>query len=1186
MKQLYKKFMITVLLLVSVQFAFSQTDFIPVKGLASGRSGFALWNANGQGPESQATGHVLPTAATPVGQAHFYMSTRDYDNIDLQSQFGMTGNGSFSGFTGLWSTMMSIGYNVSDIHVGFELFCLGDDIENEDWWWDSPSIEVRKYQGNINFYIGSELILTKWDADFLLTIDYGDPLNPNDDYCYAETPFFIPSNVSYNASTNAQTIATSFVNDFGQNGIRLVIDDLYPAPVFNFVGSGRTGIYMEFQDASIEKGDQAACNLDEYFDVYAMDCQRYQFSASTYGATNPQFVWTIDGVDYPDTNYFSMSFAPGDHDVEIYMEDLAITGCVYHDSTVITVLDSIGGNFSVDVTDNHLEVDAMGITGGSGDFNYTWDFGNGYNVSNLEYVEVAYIDTGNYSVCLTVTDQENYYCTYYVCNTAEILTTDGCNLSTYFFDNTSSCTLTRNFSAYYQSVGGMVNIFWDMGDGNTYQDTADVEHTFAVPGTYIVSVTVEDPLDPSCTAYYEEEVIVDNSFQVNLSYTIDHNTVLFNAGLSGVAPGANMDWNFGDGDYEYGQMTQISHEYGDTGIYNACLYVSDYTSGCSEQQCLNIEITEMDYCMAYADFWFDVDTTGYVFSFFSNSSQSNQHYWYFDDGATSTEMNPVHTCNADGFYDVFLSVFDTLADCYDEIEIQIQVGTTDCYADFYYYPSPTSNSVTFVCSSGSDASLYYWSFDDGTFSHQKNPVHIFPDGGYYSVCLVVSDSLGACIDEYCDYVAVGDLNCQASFGLYVDSLNNTVHFQNNSVGQNLLYYWEFGDGAYSAAVNPTHNYGHPGYFYAGIYIEDTVDGCWGYYEDIVMIGDVSMDCEADFSYISNETSNEVIFHNTSGNLASLSVKWNFGDGTSSTVQNPVHTFASGGYYDVCLTIQNAATGCYNIYCDNVIAGDPDADCYAGFFYITDTTKVKFVNASSVNITDYAWDFGDGATSALKSPVHNYGTPDFYIAFLEVENSTTGCFDYYFDYVNAGAGDQGLQAAFGYIVDSTSKSNQYPVDFKGAAFGDPAVISWDFGDGSTDSSTLKPTHIYDSAGTYNVCFSISDPITGASDSYCQDVEVNEIMSVFELPEFELMTMKIFPNPATTELSVQISLDQVSDVNIEVIDIAGRVLFATSTDFGGATDGVVRINIENLESGTYFVRAENRSHTKTLRFVIGR
>lgn len=139
-------------------------------------------------------------------------------------------------------------------------------------------------------------------------------------------------------------------------------------------------------------------------------------------------------------------------------------------------------------------------------------------------------------------------------------------------------------------------------------------------------------------------------------------------------------------------------------------------------------------------------------------------------------------------------------------------------ACFDYYPTDnlrTSDTIQFSnCSVNSN--YYYWDFGDGSFSHEKNPKHVFKNKKSYHVKLIVSKWLP---DKYTNTQESDTLSrlIDISVGVpkacftYTNLLGTKVSFSNcSSYGNN--YNWDFGDGNFSAEQNPTHIY-----VYGGLY---------------------------------------------------------------------------------------------------------------------------------------------------------------------------------------------------------------------------------------------------------------------------------------------------------------------------------------------------------------------------------
>lgn len=138
--------------------------------------------------------------------------------------------------------------------------------------------------------------------------------------------------------------------------------------------------------------------------------------------------------------------------------------------------------------------------------------------------------------------------------------------------------------------------------------------------------------------------------------------------------------------------------------------------------------------------------------------------------------------------------------------------------------------------------------------------------------------------------------------------------------------------------------------------------------------------DADFSYTQNDL--QVSFTDLSQNAQA--VGWEFGDNNYSNQASPTHTYAAPGTYLVCLVAMDSCgddTTCESIV---VTCGAPTA----GFDFQTIGMQVDFTDTSNsaATITDWHWDFGDGDTSNVQNPSHNYQFPGSYQVCLEVEDA--------------------------------------------------------------------------------------------------------------------------------------------------------------------------------------------------------
>lgn len=199
--------------------------------------------------------------------------------------------------------------------------------------------------------------------------------------------------------------------------------------------------------------------------------------------------------------------------------------------------------------------------------------------------------------------------------------------------------------------------------------------------------------------------------------------------------------------------------------------------------------------------------------------------------------------------------------------------------------------------------------------------------------------------------------------------------------------------------------------------------------------------------------------------------WDFGDGGTSTEQNPVHQYENAGVYDVSLTITDGL----------------NSDTRTEYQYITTQTSVQadffvvptigsqpmtamFEPVVAGLVTSYFWDFGDGETSAVPNPIHVYEAAGTYDVKLRVDLILDGCVQVDSITKQDVITVSDLRADF--MASPTHGISPLTVNFSDLSTGSPIIWHWDFGDGTT-SDLPNPSHQYGSPGTFDVKLIVSD-----------------------------------------------------------------------------------------------------------------
>lgn len=211
-----------------------------------------------------------------------------------------------------------------------------------------------------------------------------------------------------------------------------------------------------------------------------------------------------------------------------------------------------------------------------------------------------------------------------------------------------------------------------------------------------------------------------------------------------------------------------------------------------------------------------------------------------------------------------------------------------------------------------------------------------------------------------------------------------VSFADLSKGDPTSWSWDFGDGSTSHDQNPAHQYRANGIYTVSLTVTNRYGQDTRTIPALITVGDAPV---TDFSAspLQGETPLSVHFTGTAGSDVT-SWHWDFGDGGTSSVQDPSHTYLRPGVYPVTLEVSNAF-GTQKVTKPGLIK----TGIAPGAEFVTETREgdppltVQFRDFSSGTPTAWSWDFGDGAVSNDKNPVHTFTAFGSYTVSLTVSN---------------------------------------------------------------------------------------------------------------------------------------------------------------------------------------------------------
>ena len=470
------------------------------------------------------------------------------------------------------------------------------------------------------------------------------------------------------------------------------------------------------------------------------------------------------------------------------------------------------------------------------------------------------------------------------------------------------------------------------------------------------------------------------------------------------------NWNFGDGNSS--TVQNPTHTYSTAGNYTVALTATNAAGSNTTTKSNYIKVTGTAVQKPVAAFSAS-PTSGSAplnVTFTDSSTGTPTSWnWSFGDGKYSTTKSPVHTYSAAGNYTVALTATNTAGSNTTTKSNYIKVtGTALAKPVLNYWGSPRNgtvpHTVSFKDNSSNSPTAWNWTFGDGTYSTERNPVHTYTKAGTYTIYITVTNAAGSTSGGKGSYITVtGNSSTKpvAAFSASPTSGSTplNVTFTDGSSGTPTSWSWSFGDGSSSTEKNPKHTYSTAGNYTVALTATNAAGSNTTTKSNYIKVtGTAVQKPVAAFSAspTSGSAPLNVTFTDSSTGTPT-SWNWSFGDGKYSTTKSPVHTYSAAGNYTVALTATNTAgsnttTKSNYIKVTGTALAKPVLNYWGSPRNGTVPHTVSFKDNSSNSPTAWNWTFGDGTYSTERNPVHTYtkaGTYTIYITVTNAAGSTSG-----------------------------------------------------------------------------------------------------------------------------------------------------------------------------------------------------
>jgi len=617
---------------------------------------------------------------------------------------------------------------------------------------------------------------------------------------------------------------------------------------------------------------------------------------------------------------------------------------------------------------------------------------------------------------------------------------------------------------------------------------------YSQQGTYDVSLTMTNAAGLSSTI--TKSITVSSLTSPDISVTTQDVCVGHNVTFTPHNTSGNItiyDWDFNDAS-AHSAATQPVHTYSSAATYAPSLVVQA-SNGCFNNTKVSLKL----YDQPVADF--DIPAglvcTNNEYTLVNNTTGNYdgllQYSWSANGTPVGTSRDLTHTFAATGSESIKLAV--SIPGCSDQLTKMVNGIDSGPNVGFTFTGQCQQQQFLFNNTSSGNIISQSWAFDDGITSVSVNPQHIFQDARVYSVGLSVTGDNGCVSTTHNDVTVYSTPQPAFSLDLPPFSCSGTpsqFHDATPSMPESNIqsWNWTFGDSGLGTGKDPTHTYATAGPYTVRLAVS-TDRGCSNFADQQI---DITASPVALFNFDPACVGQPTHFTDLStGGIASW--QWKVGS-TTYTSQNPTHTFASPGNFNMQLLV----TGQNN--CTNILTRPVNVPVVPALdFQVTNLCSGQAAVFSDVTvnaadpIAQHAWTFNSAGTASGQQASYSFDAAGTYPVELAVQ-AQSGC-----SYTLTRPITIRTSPVASFTMSDQSGPPPLHVIFTNTSAG-AGSYAWTLSDGTPQSTAVSIEHTFNTLGDYNVSLTALS-VNGCSTTETKVVNVITPIDELELEDFSLV-----------------------------------------------------------------------------------